>query len=117
MSREKRSSPRVQPFVARCRLRVPGRVLVGYITDLSLRGARVAIEEQAPAAGTRLDLEVRFRDQLRHARLAAEVKWAHVAGSGGGHRVGLRFVEMGVAERTLLDRVIEEFHTQAARIG
>jgi hypothetical protein len=117
MSREKRSSPRVQPFVARCRLRFPGRILVGYITDLSVRGARVAIEEQAPAAGTRLHIEVRFRNQVRHSRLAAEVKWAHAAGSPGGQRVGLRFVEMGVAERTLLGRIIEEFHTQAARIG
>jgi hypothetical protein len=117
MSREKRSSPRVQPYVARCRLRFSGQTIPGYVTDLSVRGARVLIEDEAPAAGARRELEVRFRHALRYCRLAAEVMWARMAGAGRGKTVGVRFLEMGGEERAALDRIVEEFHAQAARIG
>ena len=117
MSREKRSSPRVKPFVARCRLRFSGQTLPGYVTDLSVRGACVLIEDEPPAAGTRLEIEVRFRHAMRDYRLVGEVKWAHAAGTGRGKSVGVRFLEMGGEERVALDRIVEEFHAQAARIG
>jgi hypothetical protein len=114
---EKRSSPRVQPFVARCRVRFSERAVPGYLTDLSVRGARVLVEDQVPAAGTRLALEVRFRHAPRHALLSAEVKWARAAGASGGYCLGVRFLDLGGDERALIERIVSEFHAQAARIG
>lgn len=114
---EKRSSPRAQPFVTRCRLRFSGRTVWGYLTDLSVRGARVHVDDEPPVAGTRVDIEVRFRRTARPSRLSAEVKWARGAGSGNGHRVGVRFLELAGDERALLDQIVTEFHAQAARIG
>jgi protein involved in temperature-dependent protein secretion len=116
-ARDKRTSPRVQPFVMRCRLSFAGRTATGYLTDLSVRGARVYVQDQPPAAGARLEIEVRFRHTSRHSRLGAEVKWTRLADDGRGHRVGVRFLGLGRDERALLDHVVEEFHAQAARIG
>ncbi len=116
-ARDNRTSPRVQPFVMRCRLLFSGRTVTAYLTDLSVRGARVHMQEQPPAAGAQLDIEVRFRHASRPSRLSAEVKWTRAGDDGRGHRVGVRFLELGSDERALLDRVVEEFHAQAARIG
>jgi len=114
---EKRSSPRMQPFVTRCRLRFSGQTMSGYLTDLSVRGARVHVDDEPPGAGTRLDIEVRFRHASRPSRLSAEVKWVRRAGADRGHRVGVRFLKLEGDERALLDQIIAEFQAQAARIG
>ncbi len=116
MSHEKRLSPRLPPFLTPCRLHFPGRALTGYLSDLSTRGARVFLEHELPPVGARLEIEVRFRREPRPTRLSCDVKWARGA-SGGRQCVGVRFVELGASERAQIERIIEEFQKQAARVG
>jgi hypothetical protein len=116
-SREKRGTLRLQPFVVRCRLSWTNGKASAYITDLSDRGARLSLQDEPPAAGMRVVIDVRFRSEQRHGRLHGEVKWRRTLEPAGGYCVGVRFANLGVEERALLDRVVAGFRSQAARIG
>jgi hypothetical protein len=126
-AREKRAAPRIQPYLASCRLRSPERAWQGYVTDLSQRGARVVCEREPPEPGTRVTLDVRFKGRLTHSRLAAEVKWARpsVAGDaarpGGegisGYTLGLGFVRVSAENRRLIESEVESFRQQAAQLA
>ena len=112
---DKRRTPRIQPFVASCRVVEGSRRLPGYLTDLSIAGARVTSEREPPAPGTRVVLEVRFRRQIAHSRVSAEIKWAR-AGSDG-FACGLTFSGASEAERRVLEGVVEEFRRRAAELA
>lgn len=113
--REKRGTARLQPFVVRCRVGWEGVKTPAYITDLSVHGARLSLPVEPPAAGVRVAIEVRFRMERRQWSLHGEAKWRRTLESK--FSMGLRFVELGAEERALLDRVVEDFRSQAARIG
>ena len=112
---EKRVTPRIQPYVAPCRVLSGERRIPGYLADLSVRGARVACDTVAPEVGAAVVLEVRFGRQVRHSRLAAEVKWAKP--SETGHVFGLTFTSVTPQEQLILESVVDEFRRRAAQIA
>lgn len=112
MGEEKRRAARIQPFVAPCRLAAGGRRLPAYLADLSPLGARVTCDAVPPSPGASVVLEVRFGRQVRHSRLAAEVKWVKAMGDGS-HFLGLTFTAMSPSERELLESVVAEFQKRA----
>ena len=113
---DRRRTPRITPFVARCTLRVGSRSLAGYMTDLSLEGAQVSAAGTPPAAGSILALEVRLTPGAAHSRLPARVLWIRVRESGG-FSAGLSFAELGEAEQRALQAVVEEYQRRAAELA
>lgn len=111
---EKRQVPRIQPFVAACRLVEPGgRRLAGYLTDLSPRGAQVSAEEPPPAPEASVVLEVRLGTGPVLTRLPAQVKWVRPAEEGESYAFGLTFQGLTPAEQAALDAVVDGFRRRA----
>jgi hypothetical protein len=116
-TRDKRSTRRIQPFVVRCRLTSRAGASSAYITDLSLRGARITLQAAPPAAGERVGLDVRFRRTTRHAQLAGDVKWVQPGAQDGSFTLGIRFVGLTDEDLELLEQTVAEFEEQAGRLS
>lgn len=112
---DKRTTPRIQPFVAPCRMVVETRQLTGFVVELSVRGARVSCEGEPPDVGTRAVLEVRFGEQVAHSRLPAEVKW--VGWTPQGHHFGVTFTEVAPEDQKVLDAIVDEFRRRASQLA
>jgi hypothetical protein len=112
---EKRSEPRVQPFVAPCLLIDGERRLEGYLTDLSLGGTQVACDAEPPPAGARITLEVRFTPPTPRCRVPAHVRWSKPAASG--HLCGLTFEGLDDEERKVLEEAIARVKRLAAQLS
>ena len=119
MPSDKRQTPRIQPFVVPCRLlEEPGpRVVAGYLTDLSPRGAQVSTQGLPPAPEASVVLEVRLRSQPAATRLPARVKWVRAAEHGDWHAFGLTFEALSAAEQHVLESVVEDFRRRAAQLS
>jgi hypothetical protein len=115
---EKRRTPRVQPYVVPCRLELPnGRILAGYVLDISPRGAQVSCEGAPPATGIHVTLEIRLRRGPAWPRLPAEVKWTRPPASPEGNPTcGLTFVDLGAPDQKLLEDALEDFFRRAAQL-
>jgi hypothetical protein len=113
---EKRRTPRIQPYVASCRVVRGRRRFVAYLTDLSPRGGRVACEVDPPPPGTRVVLEVKIGRRVSHSRLPAVVKWTRTA-SGGTRNFGVTFQRIPAEARRALESVVEDFRRLAAQIA
>jgi PilZ domain-containing protein len=118
MGEDKRRTPRIQPFVAPCRvLEEPGpRGLTGYLTDLSPRGAQVATQGLPPVPEVAVVLEVRLGADAAATRLPARVKWVRAAEHGDWHAFGLVFEAVSPEEQRLLDAVVDDFRRRAAQL-
>jgi hypothetical protein len=116
--REKRTTPRIQPYIVPCLLIEVGggRRLAGYLTDLSSRGGRVACDGLAPEPGDAIALEFRIGRTVEPSRIKAAVKWVRPA-TLGQRTVGLRFERVAPAERKALEGLVEEFRQRVAEIG
>lgn len=116
--REKRTTPRIQPYILPCLLIEDqgDRRLDGYLTDLSSRGGRVACDGPAPVAGAAVALEFRIGRTTEPSRIRAAVKWVRPA-ARGLRTVGLRFERVAAAERRALEALVEEFRQRVAEIG
>lgn len=116
---EKRRTPRVQPYVVPCRMELPnGRLLAGYVTDLSPIGAQVSCDGPPPAVGIQVALEVRLRQGPAWPRLKAEVKWTHPPGRESANPTcGLTFVQVEAPDQALLEGALEDFQRRAAQLG
>jgi len=112
---EKRSVPRVQPFIAPCLLLDGERRVVGYLTDLSPRGAQVACDETPPAPGSTVTLEVKFTPPTPRCRVPAHVRWCEPRPTG--HVCGLTFEGLQGEDRTILEEVIERVRRLAAELA
>ena len=119
MPEDKRQTPRIQPFVAPCRvLQEPGpRPLPGYLTDLSPRGAQVSTQGLPPPPEALVVLEVRFGSDPAATQLPARVKWVRGAEHGDWHAFGLTFDAISAAEQRMLESVVEEFRRRAAQLS
>jgi hypothetical protein len=106
----------VQPFVAPCLLIDGERRVVGYLTDLSPRGAQVACDEQPPAEGAVVTLEVRFTPPTPRCRVPAHVRWTK-PGAAGGHVCGLTFDGLDDEDRAILEEVIARVRRLAAELA
>jgi hypothetical protein len=112
---EKRSVPRVQPFVAPCVLTAGKRRVSGYITDLSPRGAQVACDVEPPPPGSDVTLEVRFTPPTPRCRVPAHVRWCQPGQAG--HQCGLTFEDLSEDDRAILVEVIERVRRLAAQLS
>src|SRR5262245_11033017 len=113
---EQRGTPRIQPFVAPCRILEGSRGHTAYLTDLSIRGARVSWEGPALARGAPVVLEIKIGRKAAHSRLHAEVKWARPS-ARGGHSFGLTFENLPAAEQQALEAVVAEFRRRAEQLA
>jgi hypothetical protein len=115
-SMEQRGTPRIQPFVAPCRILEGSRGHTGYLTDLSIRGARVSYEGAVLMPGAAVELEVKIGRKAARSRLHAEVKWVRPA-ARWGHSLGLTFHNLSAAERQALERVVADFRRRAEQLA
>jgi|SRR5919197_4437091 hypothetical protein len=119
MADDKRQTPRIQPFVAGCRVLYGAgpRALAGYLTDLSPRGAQVSSEGLPPPPEAEVVLEVRLGRAPALTRLPARVKWIRPAERGDWHAFGLSFEGISAAEQRTLETVVDEFRRRAAQLS
>lgn len=114
--KEKRTTPRIQPYIVPCLLIEGERRWAGYLTDLSSRGGRAACEGDAPEEGCSLVLEFRIGRTVEPSRIKAAVKWVRRS-ARATRAVGLRFEKVPPAERKALDALVTEFRRRVAEIG
>jgi hypothetical protein len=115
---EKRRTPRIQPYVAPCRVLEGTRRLTGYLADLGYHGARVHCQVPPPAAGAAVVLEVRLRRGASRSRLPGEVKWVRArSGEAGGHMFGVTFNGLTAEQQRVVESVVEEFRRRAAELA
>jgi hypothetical protein len=110
--REKRQVPRVQPYVAPCRILGPAQKRQGYVTDLSTRGAQVAVAADPPEVGDRVTLEIRLGGRVASLRLEAAVIW-HRPVNPPGFAFGLTFEQLSEHQYETLDSVLAEVRRRA----
>lgn len=108
---EKRKTPRIRPYVAPCVVVDGARRLPAYLTDLSIRGARISTDGEPPAAHARVVVEVRLGRAVSPSRLPGQVKWAKRHAKG--HDFGLTFVGITAELQRTLERVVTEFRRLA----
>jgi hypothetical protein len=87
------------------------RRVTGYITDLSVRGARVSTEETPPDAHARVVMEVRLGRAAAPSSIPGNVKWVRPREKGTDF--GLTFAGLSPELQRTLDDVIEEFRRLA----
>lgn len=117
-SPDQRQTPRIQPFVAPCRLVAGERRIPGYLSDLSTRGARVSCDEEPPPVGADVMLEVRFGREVLYSRLPAEVQWVQAGPDPSSPPdLGLRFKEVSTEDQKVLEAVVQEFRRRAAQLA
>lgn len=115
---EKRRTPRIQPYVAPCRVLDRTRRVAGYVMDLSPRGARVSVEGDPPAAGSTVIIEVRFARTSPHSLLPGQVRW--IRGPEGPkpmHTFGMTFEGLTAEQSQVLNAVVEEFRRRADELA
>lgn len=113
--KDKRKTRRIEPYLAPCRIVVGRRHLSGYVTNLSVRGARVYTDEKPPRVGQRLTLELRLRARAAKHRLQAEARWVRTASDVTGlHSFGVSFKGLTSLERRTVESVLVEFRERAA---
>ncbi len=116
--REKRQASRIQPFVIPCRVLHRSRRLPAHVVDLSVRGARIASEEELPKAGSLITVEARFGTSLAHTGLPGQVKWVRRAESPlTGHLAGITFRGMTDRQQLAVEFVLYEFRRRAAALS
>jgi hypothetical protein len=115
---EKRRTPRIQPYVAPCRIVEGSKRFPAYLADLSPLGARITCDVEPPVPGTHVVIEVRFGRQVRFSRLRAEVKWIRPgAAPGDPSMFGLIFSGVTAEEQRVLEAVVEEFRKRAEQLA
>jgi PilZ domain len=115
---EKRQASRIEPFVIPCRVLHKTRRFVGHLVDLSVRGARLASEEELPKKGSRIVIEARFGASPVHTRLSAEVKWVKkVVRPLTGQMAGITFRGMTEQQQLAVEFVLYEFRRRAAALS
>jgi len=115
---EKRKTPRIQPYVAACRILDGERRLPGYVTDLSSRGARVTCEAEAPAVGQVVVVDVRFARRLGRARLSGRVQWRRpLLHPAQGFDFGVTFEGLQPREQELLEAAVRDRQRQVEQLA
>lgn len=114
---EKRRTPRIQPFVAPCHVIEGGTRMAGYLTDLSLEGARVTCDAGGPALEAWVTVDVRLPRQAERSRLPGRVKWVQPAEGRKGQTFGITFEGMSTEEQARLGAVLAEFRRLVAELS
>jgi hypothetical protein len=116
--REKRRTQRIQPFVCPCKVIDGEKQWRGYLTDLSVQGARVSCDAQLPAATEAVVIEVRFGSRGAATRLHGRIQWRSPGSKHGEAAVfGVTFDEVSAGERAVLESVVDQFRQRAALLA
>jgi hypothetical protein len=112
---DQRKAERVQPFVVRCLIVDGARRVPGYLTDLSVTGAQVTVESDAPAPGASVVVEVRLGRgvDVTARRLPATVQWAR---SGDPPRSFGVIFQIDDGERSAIEAVLADFRRRVSQI-
>ena len=113
--KEKRSSPRIQPYIVPCQIVRGAKRLSGYLVELSADGGRLTCEEAAPRVGSPFSLEFRIGRQVEQSRLRAVVRWVR-RGPGEARSLGFRFQRVSAPARQALEEVVDDFRRKAASL-
>ncbi len=117
MSEEKRQVPRIQPYVAPCRVLDQARRVSGYVMDLSPTGARITVESEPPAPGAKVVIEVRFARTSPHSLLPGQVRWVKgPEGPKATYTFGMTFQDLTAEQQKVLTSVIQEFRRRAEEL-
>jgi hypothetical protein len=115
---EKRRSPRIQPYVAPCKVLDQTRRVSGYVMDLSPTGARITVESAPPAPGTSVVIEVRFSRTTPHSALPGQIRWAKgPEGPNATFTFGMTFEGLTAEQSQVLYSVVEEFRRRADELA
>jgi hypothetical protein len=118
MSDEKRRSPRIQPYVAPCKVLDRARRVSGYVMDLSPTGARIMVDSEPPAPGSNVVIEVRFARDTPHSVLPGQVRWVKgPEGPKGTFTFGMTFEGLTSEQSQVLSSVVEEFRRRAEELS
>jgi hypothetical protein len=117
MRQERRRTQRIHPFVARCAVEIGKRRLIGYVIELSVQGARIALSESPPQIGATILVEIRFGRRGKHVRTKGVVQWLQQSDRDGGAVFGLAFSDLNHEDRKFIESVVGDFADRAARIG
>lgn len=115
---EKRVHPRFGPLVIKTTFRVEGVQRDGYLTNVSVGGAFLTIDDP-PALGAEVDFAALLPWRLGVLRAKGRVVWRSEESSpeeGKLAGVGLAFSEIPPESKTLLDAYLERFAELAAQI-
>jgi Tfp pilus assembly protein PilZ len=115
--KEKRRTPRIQPFVAPCHVASGPRRMAAYLTDLSVDGARVTCDADPPAVEDWVTVEVRLPTQADRSSLPGRVKWVQPAENRKGHTFGITFEGMSAEDGATVATVMAEFRRLAAKLS
>jgi hypothetical protein len=113
---DKRATPRIQPFVAPCRVVETARRFSGYVTDLSVRGAQVTCSPLPSPEGTVIVLEVRLAGSTARLALPGRIQWVRPSAGGDSHQFGVTFSGLEEATQRGLENVLEEFQQKASQL-
>jgi hypothetical protein len=118
-SREKRRASRIQPFVVPCRVSTGTRTLTGYLTDISVQGARVSSNDPLAPGVRSVVIDVRFTRTSPASRLSARVRWRKLGRRKAGEAVvfGVTFAGISRADQALLRSALQEFRRRAALVA
>ena len=118
-AREKRTVPRIQPFVVPCRVIAGPKILTAYLTDLSQRGARVSSNDPLAAGARSVLIEVRLSRLAPASRLPARVRWRKSGRRKAGEAAvfGVTFAALGRADQARLRAALLEFRRRAALVA
>ncbi len=111
---DKRRTPRLSPFVVPCRVVDGESTRPGFITELSLLGARITCDE-CPPPGASVVVEAKLGRRAVRSRLPAQVVWT---GAGArGPAFGVSFHALPEPERTTLAESVQAFQQLAQRLS
>jgi PilZ domain len=111
---EKRRSPRIQPYVAPCKVLDRARRVSGYVMDLSPTGSRIMVDSEPPAPGSTIVLEVRFARDSPNSVLPGQVRWVKgPEGPKATFTFGMTFEGLTSEQSQVLSSIVEEFRKRA----
>jgi Tfp pilus assembly protein PilZ len=116
--KEKRTSARFGPLVVKTAFLVGSERRQGYLTNVSLGGAFLAVDDPPPP-GADVEIRASLPWRLGELRCAARVAWRSGGGGQGASRlegVGLAFHPLSPEATRLLETYLERFTDLAARI-
>jgi Tfp pilus assembly protein PilZ len=115
---EKRIHPRLGPLVIKTVFTAGSDHREGYLTNVSVGGAFLAVEDPPPL-GAEVEVRAILPWRLGELRAAARVAWRCTAGRDGSGKlagVGLAFENLDPKSKELLDLYLQRFTELASRI-
>lgn len=94
------------------------RILLGYLADLTLRGAMV-VGTKLTTINKETTLEIKFPGELSHITvlpviIPARIAWCRPNENPQYFNIGIEFTEVSTEHKDLFQRIIERYHFRHA---